>query len=434
LEKKNVIEYRFDRFVTEFVHFCYHPIGYLKLIKETRYTKNYSLNLEEQTQNVHLFRSTLIPENCGKQIISVLSISRTDECKRDELKIILERLIVDFEFSMASQDFWRFMQTLFQANGFFELSNSFQILARQKLLWDSSQYKSPVSFLQLIRQNIYDLDLKKAHSNLILLKSSFPISIFLLKRDFNFILSYVNLCLGKATSISIAPLGSKARFKDWKYYISNREIFIIARGPEEKIKIKDRLNSRVIRIFVEEVNWFIDSDLHTCPDVIYCNSVNTSHLMKVVDDSKIHGSDWIIVKGISNVHRKIRHSRSMQLIDSLFLNGTALMVPLILFDILQTKVKCINLTGVTFYASNQLYEAKPALKTPNSLNLESKTFGSALNFYKTLAQHGLLENRNIIRNLYLSRIISFDKEGERIISLTDIDYLKLLDKLGSNRA
>jgi hypothetical protein len=149
--------------------------------------------------------------------------------------------------------------------------------------------------------------------------------------------------------------------------------------------------------------------------------------MSLINSDDLIKSKWIITKGITKISRYEKLSRSMQFIDSLFLHGSALMIPLILMDCLQVKTKHIYVTGTTFYASRQKYEGGT-----NSFNLGTQGINkidkSKSEFYLSLAKHGLVENKNIVKNLYLSNIISLDQAGEDIMSLSDVEYLALLDK------
>jgi hypothetical protein len=270
------------------------------------------------------------------------------------------------------------------------------------------------------------LNLKDADDNLKKLKSLYPITVFLLKHDYHLLRSYVSLCLDGGGLISLRRSNSRRKLDAWKKYILNKELFIIGRGPEADSKIVDHKNSLVIRIYAENVNW-IDNKRYIPPDVIYCNSFNSLHLMSLINSDDLIKSKWIITKGITKISRYEKLSRSMQFIDSLFLHGSALMIPLILMDCLQVKTKHIYVTGTTFYASRQKYEGGT-----NSFNLGTQGINkidkSKSEFYLSLAKHGLVENKNIVKNLYLSNIISLDQAGEDIMSLSDVEYLALLDK------
>ena len=240
--------------------------------------------------------------------------------------------------------------------------------------------------------------------------------------------SYVSLCLDGGGLISLRRLNSRRKFDAWKKYILNKELFIVGRGPESDPKIIDRKNSLFIRIYAENVNWIYNKEKYIPPDVIYCNSINSLHLMSLINSYDLIKGRWIITKGVTKISRYEKLSRSMQFIDSLYLHGSALMIPLILMDCLQVKTKHIYVTGATFYASRQKYEGDT-----NSFNLGTQGINkidkSKSELYLSLAAHGLVENKNIFKNLYLSNIISLDQASEDIMSLSDIEYLRLLDKV-----
>jgi hypothetical protein len=358
--------------------------------------------------------------------MDILKIGNRSTSETEQLKAEMEKIVKFLNFSMASERFWRFLQQIFQGRGFFKYSHLFQEFASEVLKRELEHRRSPILLLQSIRQNIYDLNLKDADDNLKKLKSLYPITVFLLKHDYHLLRSYVSLCLDGGGLISLRRSNSRRKLDAWKKYILNKELFIIGRGPEADSKIVDHKNSLVIRIYAENVNW-IDNKRYIPPDVIYCNSFNSLHLMSLINSDDLIKSKWIITKGITKISRYEKLSRSMQFIDSLFLHGSALMIPLILMDCLQVKTKHIYVTGTTFYASRQKYEGGT-----NSFNLGTQGINkidkSKSEFYLSLAKHGLVENKNIVKNLYLSNIISLDQAGEDIMSLSDVEYLALLDK------
>jgi hypothetical protein len=240
--------------------------------------------------------------------------------------------------------------------------------------------------------------------------------------------SYVSLCLDGGGIISLRRSNSRRKFDAWKKYISNKELLIIGRGPEAEQKVINDMNLRVIRIYTKNANWLYNREKYTPPDIIYSNSFHSLHLMSLIKSDDLIKSRWIITKGITKISRYKKMSRSMQLIDSLYLHGTAFMIPLILMDILQVETKHIHVTGTTFYASRQKYEGET-----NSFNQGTQTINEIdkikSDFCLSLSAHGLVENKNIVKNLYLSNIISFDQFGEDIMSISDVEYLRLLDKV-----
>lgn len=398
------------------------------MLLESRYTNKYNIDIFQQTNPDQIFKCTSIPPRYVKNIMDILKIGARSTHETEQLRAEIEKIVRFLSFSMASERFWRFLQQVFQGRGFFEYSYPFQEFASEMLKYELECRRSPILLLQLIRQNIYDLNLKDADNNLKKLKLIYPITVIFLRDDYRLLRSYVSLCLDGGGLISLRRSNSRRKFDAWKKYISNKELLIIGRGPEAEQKVISDMNSRVIRIYTKNVNWLYNKEKYISPDIIYSNSFHSLHLMSLIKSDDLIKSRWIITKGVTKISRYKKMSRSMQLIDSLYLHGTAFMIPLILMDILQVETKHIHVTGTTFYASRQKYEGETNLfkRGTQAVNEIDKIKSD---FCLSLSAHGLVENKNIVKNLYLSNIISFDQLGEEIMSISDVEYLRLLDKV-----
>lgn len=229
---------------------------------------------------------------------------------------------------------------------------------------------------------------------------------YLYENDRNKLNTYID-----QISINLADL-------QFKNLIKNRSIYIY--GPNYLLHKKNNnfnITNESLGVFTTFKNYTF-SKLDKINKICYLNSFKINHLYNELKNN-LNLFEWIVVKNkvdyltIKNIKKNIRISHSIQ---SLFKNGSSMMIQNLIFDLLIYKPTKIYLTGIDFYilgsSSNYLYK-----DYDNKLH----------NISESVREHEIFENRMLIKNIYKYNFIEVDDDLKNILNIDDENFSKLLD-------
>jgi hypothetical protein len=164
----------------------------------------------------------------------------------------------------------------------------------------------------------------------------------------------------------------------------------------------------------------LKSDNKIKSHITYFNSEALLTIMAGKDDFELdQNADTHIViknylKGASKFLEKNHYRMSYS--NPYFLNGSPNLLQMATWDILHFDPEEIWVLGVDFFLSKNKYPA-------SYYSSNSKLRISYQNFIDSMAIHNLISNRRFIGSLYRSDLLQLDEITERVLNLSDQEYL-----------
>ena len=220
------------------------------------------------------------------------------------------------------------------------------------------------------------------------------------------------------STILLDKINTKTVNSKFKSLIKNKLIYIY--GPNYFTHKKNNnlnITDKSLEIFTT-FRKYTDSKLNNNNKICYLNSFKINNLYKELKKN-LNAFSWIVVKNksdylkIKNIKKNTRISIDIQ---SIFENGSSMMIQSLIFDLLIYKPSKIFLTGIDFYVLGA------------ASNYQYKDYDNKLiNISHSVREHEIFENRMLIKKMFMYNLIDVDDDLKNILNINDEDFSKLLD-------
>jgi hypothetical protein len=217
-----------------------------------------------------------------------------------------------------------------------------------------------------------------------------------------------------------------------------RGVLVYGPGPTHRLPETCRGDALVVRVMMPEVYaWDGASDLvGGRSDIAYMNYEAQQWLSGLDPDRRddvlarfgflVCKKTDAFIEGFAPGNMRLARSA-----EALFLSGSENTVPAIVFDLLSFMDEDITVVGTTFFASDVAYRDDSRRLRPKlgvTVDSQGRT-GRPLERCAMLANHNALENRSIVRNLFLAGRVRGDADFTEVIGWSDRSYLEHLDAI-----
>lgn len=249
-------------------------------------------------------------------------------------------------------------------------------------------------------------------------------------------LSYLSLMAPNSSLGSLPPQASSHLIQD---YLCGQGVIIYGPGPTDADLPSDLQRWPVARVLMPGVtNWDNQADLvDGRVDIQYANGETKSWLAKLeraAFDQIVQAAQFTTLKSkddetilLASLHSRVRSAVPWPQ----FIDGSANMVPIMLWDLLVGGAQSVFVTGASFFLGSQPYRSDHLRYDPNIAS-RTDAFGSRGQEFErchSIATHNPLANRRFVKNLWHAKRVQGDSRFQRAVGLSDAAYLAELDAL-----
>lgn len=238
---------------------------------------------------------------------------------------------------------------------------------------------------------------------------------------------YISLCLN-------SDLKASHSFSRFDEYVKDKDIFLI--GPADYklehdfVKVKNALVSRRIGVGADKFNDQYQEKFGL--KIVYTDSFYLDmkeDLEKWIFEEQIEFLS--ITQSIESNNESIRTARNF---NALFSSGSANKMQVALYDLLLSEPNNVFCDGITFWASEVAYrnDSLDLNQKGQKINSNGAT-GTKFFVSLALAEHNIFVNRIMFKNLGMSNRVVLSRSVESVLSLSDLEFAKILDKLYGER-
>lgn len=217
---------------------------------------------------------------------------------------------------------------------------------------------------------------------------------------------------------------TKRSNKEYYNFIKGKKIALVGPAPS-KINQVEELNDfdLIIRLNYRGKEFLPGKNIESKKiDIAYYNGENGCSLINL--ESKVFLDELKFANFKGNIFRllekEFQKKFKLMISPNIAFIGSYNMIPLVLFDLLFYSPKSIKLFKTTFFISKDSYDLGYKLK--QNINRDQSSH------YNSFTKHNPISQLRYVRNLYLNGIIEVDEECAKILELSDIEYLKILQK------
>ena len=164
-------------------------------------------------------------------------------------------------------------------------------------------------------------------------------------------------------------------------------------------------------------------------EALYTINEDLDHMVRTSDGLRaLEKYNFVGVK--RSADQNLSNLRIIDNLAWLMLSGHANKAPIAAIDILHHYQSPIFVTGVSFFATPINYRVDAIRKFGKNIKTDSRgSRGGKFDRCGAFASHNLLENRALMRNLYLAGLMHGDKAFSTVMKLSDQKYARTLDDL-----
>lgn len=209
--------------------------------------------------------------------------------------------------------------------------------------------------------------------------------------------------------------GTGSGEREWRKDLAGAKVLILGPAPVGFDSSKAGEYDFVAQIYRKhEVPSFPEAEA----EILYVGGLY--HELKQRSSHELHSQfgrfRYFVVNSVSSELGLSNTRRADRRLSSLFVRGTPNMIQVMCLDMLGAGAASLYVTGANFYASPEPYGSGGGD--------DFEKFG----FCCAIASHNPTENRAVIANLVDAGAVSGDEPFLRVLGLSDIEYLRLLDK------
>jgi hypothetical protein len=219
----------------------------------------------------------------------------------------------------------------------------------------------------------------------------------------------------------------------WRGVVEGRSVSIVGPAPTPARAKKVPATTVVARVIAPGVVTWPGSDIASgrC-DLAYANSKTTKWFVREHKASLLKPFSYLSFRtdsgmalGVKNSRVSFHHKRLLPMPWD-----RTNMVPLAAWDLLHVPDVQVSITGTTFFASQTAYTANDVrfdAERDQSTDQSGST-GIVLERCVSFSHHNIGGHLNLMANLADAGVLSFDKDGARVVALSYADYMAEIDQ------
>lgn len=347
-------------------------------------------------------------------ILKCLTLSYRED-RKEEYQITYQSIIEqirELDIYTYSLNRWRTLSEFFISNGMFQLGEICRqkaienILNRKHRLGDNWR-KIPV----LLEKREFD----KA-DNLIKKIEKNPIVVLFLKEEIGLLKQYYKMLTKDNGSSEILDGNEK-----FAQLVQGKDLVII--GPAQ---LRDGFPFEDKDYVVIRNNESREADDESYQaerktDITYYNYEGGVLINKKKDTDFFKQFKYIVSKNGVKWDTKIENVRELRPMNSMLFIGTFNMLPIMILDLYQFDVKNLYVCGNNLYLTATPWNSKYLFSAQNKMK--------EWRLWRSFSIHHMFSQLMFIKNIYLSQQIIVDKELEKVLMLTPMEYAKEMEKI-----